>query len=328
MPSRFHAGELAVQERARGRERAARVGGSIHGTVPPAAKAFLEQRRFVVLATADAEGRPWASILTGSPGFATVPDPVEVRIDAAPLPGDPLADNLPTSAFAGLLAIDLATRRRMRVNGRLEHTAGRPITIRVDQVYSNCPKYIQRRAVEQGMPREEPRLARRAASLTEAQRDWIRRADTFFIATLHPEHGADASHRGGMPGFVRVEGEKLVWPDYAGNLMYNTLGNIAAYPRAGLIVPDFDSGAVLQLTGGAAIEWDAVRSADVPGAERLVELVVDEVVEIAGTVLPSAQVLDYSPFNPPPGDPGPASRSLPAPRSRRSASPDRSPRHP
>jgi predicted pyridoxine 5'-phosphate oxidase superfamily flavin-nucleotide-binding protein len=305
MPSRFHAGELAVQERAGARERAARVGGSIHGTVPPAAKAFLEQRRFVVLATADHEGRPWASILTGPPGFATVPDPIQLRIDAAPLPGDPLAGNLRTGAFAGLLAIDLATRRRMRINGRLEGPAGRPLTLRVDQVYANCPKYIQRRAAEEGMPPEAPRVSRRAESLTEEQRAWIRRADSFFIATLHRDAGADASHRGGMPGFVSVEGDRLVWPDYAGNLMYNTLGNIAVNPRAGLVVPDFDSGAVLHLTGQAAIDWDPFRAAEVPGAERLVELIVEEVVEIAG-VLPPASVLDYSPFTPPVGRPGPS----------------------
>jgi hypothetical protein len=306
MPSRFHAGELAVQERAGVRERSARVGGSIHGAVPPAAKAFLERRRFVVLASADVEGRPWASILTGPPGFATVPDPLQLRIDAAPPPGDPLAGNLRTGGFTGLLAIDLATRRRMRVNGRLECTAGRPITIRVDQVYSNCPKYIQRRAAEEGMPWEASRVSQRAESLTEEQRAWIRRADSFFIATLHPDAGADASHRGGMPGFVSVEGNRLVWPDYAGNLMYNTLGNIAAHPRAGLVVPDFDSGAVLQLTGRAAIEWDPIRTAEVPGAERLVELVVEEVLEIAGVLPSPARVLDYSPFNPPVGRPGPS----------------------
>jgi hypothetical protein len=306
MSSRYHAGELAVQERAGVRERAARIGGSIHGAVPPAATAFLRQRRFVVLATADSESRPWASILTGPPGFATVSDPMEVRIDATPLPGDPLGDNLRTSRFAGLVAIDLANRRRMRVNGQVEYATDQPITIHVDQVYSNCPKYIQRRPAEDGMPREAPRLARRAGSLTEKQRAWIRRADTFFIATLHPEAGADASHRGGMPGFVSVDGDRLAWPDYAGNLMYNTLGNIAVHPRAGLMVPDFDSGAALLVTGRAAIEWDPISIAGVPGAERLVELAVDEVVEIAGMLPPSARVPEYSPFNPPVG------RSLPS----------------
>jgi hypothetical protein len=223
-----------------------------------------------------------------------------------PLPGDPLAGHLRTGAFAGLLAIDLAARRRMRVNGRLECAAGRPITIRVDQVYSNCPKYIQRRAAEEGVPQEAPRTFQRAESLSEEQRAWIRRADSFFIATLHPDAGADASHRGGMPGFVSVDGDRLVWPDYAGNLMYNTLGNIAVHPRAGLLFPDFESGAMLQVTGRAAIEWDPVRTAEVPGAERLVELVVEELVEIAGVLPPFVRLLDYSPFNPPVGSTGPS----------------------
>jgi hypothetical protein len=180
------------------------------------------------------------------------------------------------------------------VNGALESGADGEIVIRVEQVYSNCPKYIQRRTVEREELGGAARLVRRATVLTEEQRAWLRRADTFFIATLNPEEGADASHRGGMPGFIEVEGDRLVWPDYAGNMMYNTLGNIAVHPRAGLLVPDFSSGSVLQLTGRAGILWSG---GDVPGAERRVELEVEEVVEIAG-VLPPAEAVEYSPFNP------------------------------
>lgn len=290
----FHRGELAVQERVGVRRQAAKIGGSIHGAVPPAAGAFLEQRRFVALATADPDGRAWASVLTGLPGFATAPHPLEVRIHASPSPGDPLGENVETSRFAGLLAIDLATRRRMRVNGALERGADGEIVIRVEQVYSNCPKYIQRRTVEREEPGDAARLVRHATVLTEEQQAWLRRADTFFIATLNPEEGADASHRGGMPGFIEVEGNRLVWPDYAGNMMYNTLGNIALHPRAGLLVPDFSSGSVLQLTGRAGVLWSG---GDVPGAERRVELEVEDVVEIAG-VLPPAEAVEYSPFNP------------------------------
>jgi predicted pyridoxine 5'-phosphate oxidase superfamily flavin-nucleotide-binding protein len=290
----FHRGELAVQDRVGVRQQAAKIGSSIHGAVPPAAGAFLEQRRFVVLATADPYGRPWASILTGSPGFAFAAHPLEVRLQASPAPGDPLEGNVETSRFAGLLAIDLATRRRMRVNGVLERESEGEMVIGVEQVYSNCPKYIQRRTVEREAPVGTARLVRRAGLLTGEQRAWLRRADTFFIATLNPEDGADASHRGGMPGFIGVEGERLIWPDYAGNMMYNTLGNIALHPRAGLLVPDFSSGSVLQLTGRAGILWSG---GDLPGAERRVELEVEEVVEIAG-VLPPADAVEYSPFNP------------------------------
>ncbi|MGH7579347.1 MAG: pyridoxamine 5'-phosphate oxidase family protein, partial [Gemmatimonadales bacterium] len=191
-----------------------------------------------------------------------------------------------TARFVGLLAIDPATRRRMRAYGRLAWSPGEPMVIRLDQVYSNCPRYIQARVVEEAAAPGTPRPAGRSAALTDAQRAWIRRADTFFIATLNPEEGADASHRGGRPGFIQVEGNRLVWPDYAGNMMYNTLGNIAVHPRAGLAVPDFDSGGILQLTGRAAIDWDPSPAAAAAGAERLVELVVEEVIEIAGVLRP------------------------------------------
>lgn len=280
----FHRGELAVQERAGVREQAAKIGRSIHDAVPPAAKAFLEQRRFVVLATADQDDRPWASALTGPPGFATAPAPSAVWVDAVPAPGDPLGAHLERSRFAGLLAIDLATRRRMRVNGALGRPAGDPIVIRVEQVYSNCPKYIQRRSVEREEPGRAARFVRRAGGLSEEQRAWLRRADTCFLATVNPEEGADASHRGGPPGFIEVDGDRLLLPDYAGNMMYNSLGNIALHPCAGLLVPDFLTGSVLQLTGRASILWDG---GDLPGAERRVALEVEDVVETAGILSPA-----------------------------------------
>jgi hypothetical protein len=104
-----------------------------------------------------------------------------------------------------------------------------------------------------------------------------------------------------MPGFVRVEataaGDRLTWPDYAGNAMFNTLGNIAAHPWAGIVVPDFASGATLQLTGRAAVDWDPAHAA-AAGAERLVALDVDAVVETRGALPFRLGRPEYSPFNP------------------------------
>jgi predicted pyridoxine 5'-phosphate oxidase superfamily flavin-nucleotide-binding protein len=298
MGSAYHAGELEVQERAGVRLMAGKIAGSIHHSLPPVASAFLEQRRFVVVATEGEDGRPWASMLTGQPGFARVLDPRTVRIEAVPVPGDPLEGNLDVSRFIGLIAPDLAARRRLRINGRLERAGDGALLLHADQVYSNCPKYIQRRDGDEGTVERMPVLVRRAGSLTAEQRDWIRRADTFFIATLSPEVGADASHRGGMPGFVTVAGDRLVWPDYTGNSMFNTLGNIAAHPWAGLLFPDFESGAVLQLTGRATIDWDQTRAAAVSGAERLVRFEAEQAVEIAGVLPLGLRLLEYSPFNP------------------------------
>ncbi|HEX6104721.1 MAG TPA: pyridoxamine 5'-phosphate oxidase family protein [Gemmatimonadales bacterium] len=270
----FHRGELLVQERAGVRGRAERVAGSIRGEMPAPARSFLEDRRSVVLAAADERGRPWASALGGPAGFVRASDSRTVRIEALPPPGDPLSQPIESTEFAGLLAIDLATRRRMRVNGRLARENG-ALLIRADQVYANCPKYIHPREAE--VSRGAGLVAApRGAGLTDAQRDWIARADTFFIATMYPGEGADASHRGGPPGFVSVAGNRLAWSDYAGNMMYNTLGNIAAYPRAGLLVPDFSTGANLLLTGAARIVWPAQGR----GGQRIVELEVEETVEL------------------------------------------------
>src|SRR5262249_15137314 len=141
MTSEFHSGELELQARTGVRETANRVAKAIHPNVPLAAEAFLEARRLVVLAAVDAENRPWASLLTGPAGFVQRLDDHTIRIDAEPAPSDPLATNLRKDSFAGILVPDLATWRRLRINGRLEIVDG-AIVIHVDQVYSNCPKYI------------------------------------------------------------------------------------------------------------------------------------------------------------------------------------------
>jgi hypothetical protein len=145
--------------------------------------------------------------------------------------------------------------------------------------------------------KEKSILCRR--SLTEKQRRWIREADTFFVASSHSDGGVDASHRGGNPGFVQVVNEsRLVWPDYSGNMMFQTLGNIAVNPRTGLLFIDFKKGDTLQLTGQASINWEVNRAINFPGAERLVEFDIEEAVEITNTIPFRWQFIESSPFNP------------------------------
>ena len=116
------------------------------------------------------------------------------------------------------------------------------------------------------------------------------------LATAHPESGLDASHRGGKPGFVRVENEKrLVFPDYPGNNMFNSLGNISSYPRAGLLFPDFQSGASLQITGAASIVWEGSQIAKFPGARRLVGIDIERIVELSPGMLLKFEFKGYSP---------------------------------
>ena len=241
----------------------------------------------IVVGCVGADGRVWASLLAGESGFVRALDERTVRVAAAPFPGDPLVEALQGAGTeVGVLAIDLATRRRLRLNGEAER---RPDGIygRTQQVYANCPKYIQAREPVTGgaEPGSQDGYTLRSRGLTDEQRRLLSNADTFFIASAHPEGGADTSHRGGNPGFVRLlDKSTLEFPDYSGNTMFNTLGNIASNPSAGLLFLDFEGGGTLQLTGDARIVWDAGRAARFAGAERVVEFRVQEAVETRGVV--------------------------------------------
>lgn len=269
----YHPGELAVQRLAGVPAQAARVGGIIRPEMPPAAVAFLREQRLAVVASVGPGGEVWATLLTGPQGFMRALDERTLRVEASHnAGGEQLLDNLKHKAEVGVLAIEFETRRRMRLNGRAEVSGAGVIRVRSEQVYSNCPKYIhEREVVSHGPDMAVGPSVRRFSKLTDEHRRLISQSDTFFIATFHAEGGADASHRGGDPGFVRAaEDGTLLWPDYQGNGMFNTLGNIHDHPPAGLLFVNFEEGHTLQLSGTARVVWDAA---------RLVEFRVAEVLE-------------------------------------------------
>ena len=130
-------------------------------------------------------------------------------LTARPTEGDPLTGALSRPTRVGMIAIEPATRRRMRLNG-LMRADGDGLSMALHQVYANCPKYIHKRTVEEVVAREDP-SARPAPTtttvLTQRQQQWIRGADTFFISSRSSNGDADCSHRGGNPGFIHVENE-------------------------------------------------------------------------------------------------------------------------
>lgn len=300
--SGWHAGERAVQERVGEADRADRSLAGIRPEIPRVAAAFLAAQRILALGGRDAQGRVWCSLLAGPRGFARASDDRTVDVAARPVPGDPLAEPLAAGpAEVGLLAIEPQTRRRMRINGTAEPT-GDGLRVRTGAVFANCPKYIQARTVaeEAGGHAGAPPRRSVSAALTPAQQAFVARADTFFVASAHPGGAADASHRGGAPGFVAVrDGTSLSWPDYTGNSMYMTLGNLELDPRAGLLFVDWDGGATLQLTGRATVDFSPERAAALPGAHRILDFAVDEVVELGGRALASWRLRERSRFNPP-----------------------------
>ncbi|MBW4663642.1 MAG: pyridoxamine 5'-phosphate oxidase family protein [Chroococcus sp. CMT-3BRIN-NPC107] len=291
----YHAGEIAVQARvgvqAEAESLAQGMGGAI---IKPAMQNFLASQRLAIACTIDANNRVWASLLTGKLGFLQAVAEQIVKID---IDSDELKENLRLKDELGLLVIDLATRRRLRLNGKAK-VQDKKIYLHTQQVYFNCPQYIQKREIKATTNRGKPNI-QIGATLSPQQQQFIQQADTFFIASFHPQSGADASHRGGYPGFVRVlQKDELVFPDYAGNNMFNTLGNLVENPQAGLLFIDFATGDTLQLTGKAAIAWDSQIALEFAGAERLVEFQIEKVKSLSATTPWQWQFKEYSPYLP------------------------------
>jgi predicted pyridoxine 5'-phosphate oxidase superfamily flavin-nucleotide-binding protein len=270
----WHPGEVALQASLGVSERLAEVGRHvIRDHLIEQHQSFYPLLPMAVLGSVDAAGDAWATVRTGYPGFMEAVDDLHLHLDLQRDPLDPADVGMDDGRAIGLLGIDLGTRRRNRLNGEVVRDKT-GFSVRVEQSFGNCPKYIQLRGAyyvnDPTMPSEVSPLI--AVSMNETVRHLIEHADTFFVASyvdLADGHRqVDVSHRGGPAGFVRIDGESLVVPDYAGNLFFNTLGNIAVNPRAGLTFVDFETGGLLQLTGDAVIIDDA-GMALLPGAERM-----------------------------------------------------------
>lgn len=291
----FHAGEAAIQRKAGAgvRDKLARVGRQvIRDRMSGQHREFFAQLPFVVLGALDAQGQPWASVLANRPGFITTPDDATMHIGACMLPHDPLHAALAAGAAIGLLGIEPHTGRRNRMNGVIGQIGPQHMSVQVSQSFGNCAKYIQKRKPAYAK-RSAPATAHSAPSLDARARSIIEQADTFFIATAHPQaniaptaaNGADVSHRGGTPGFVRVDdATSLTAPDFIGNFFFNTLGNLALNPRAGLLFIDFENGDLLYLAVTAEILWGADDTAQFPGAQRLLRFSVQQVTHLAGAL--------------------------------------------
>lgn len=306
----FHRGEQEIQNRLGVREKLARIGPrAIKDYLIDQHRAFFEQIPLVFYAALDQHGRPWASTLCAYPGFITSPDPRTLTITADALAGDPVYAQLATGSDIALLGLIFQTQRRNRANGRVARIESGQINIRVHQSFGNCPKYIAQRMFSARQPEPaEPSPPRRSEGLDQQHRKIIENANTFFIATQcasdvdADRNGIDVSHRGGKPGFVRVDDDHtLTWPDFAGNQFFNTLGNILVNPATGLFFIDYATGDLLYMTGHAKILWVDETVSGFKGAERLVQFTLSEIVHATAALPFSSEASEPSPFLEPTG---------------------------
>ncbi|MBX2877419.1 MAG: pyridoxamine 5'-phosphate oxidase family protein [Saprospiraceae bacterium] len=301
----FHQGELAVQKMAGQSDMARRVGRMIGSEIMGPAIPFIQNQSTAYLGSVDPAGRLWASLLLGEEGFVEVADERGVIFHKEMIRStslDLLYQNIEQNPQVGVLFMEPEYRRRYRVNGPLTNEKNQ-LLLNVKEAFGNCPKYIQASTIT--LPQQPPPLStivNTGSTLRKEFTDWVRQADTFILSTRSAAGKVDTSHRGGRPGFIEVLPDgRLRIPDYPGNSLFQTLGNIYENPNTGLLFVDFQKGETLQLTGKGELAFDQNSETDLNKSgdtgrfwlfqtEKWIHTQQHHAVDWA--------FLSYSPFNP------------------------------
>ncbi|KAJ5959491.1 Riboflavin synthase-like beta-barrel [Penicillium vulpinum] len=280
--------------------------------------AFLVQQcPLVALGTLDSQGRPWSTIWGGKVGFAkpVAESLIDLRtqVDSK---YDPVVQALltgnKTDAYTGKmvsgLAIDLENRRRVKLYGRMvagslsDRDAGQAqLVVHIEESLGNCPKYMNKKHIVPAQPGSK--LISDSPQLNSTAVELLSRADTMFISSSHGSSTMDTNTRGGPPGFMRVEsnnasGAVVVYPEYSGNRLYQTLGNLQTTPLAGFVVPDFDSGNVLYFTGSTEILAGKEADAILPRSNLAVRVTIAAAIFVENGLGFRGEAGDPSPYNP------------------------------
>ncbi|KAL2835252.1 hypothetical protein BDW59DRAFT_168497 [Aspergillus cavernicola] len=295
-------------------------------TVPfltPRAGLLMQQSPLLAIGALDHDGKPWSSLWGGEEGFATptsassfdIKTPVGETYD--PVVESLLLDSTGNSGKpVSFLAVDLENRRRVKLFGKI--TAGSlnvandderiragiaHLAVHVDGSLGNCPKYLNAKRIVPAPP--DPKLISETPQLHPGAIDLLSHADCLFISSSHGTQDMDTNIRGGPPGFVRVvsnepRGAVFVYPEYSGNRLYQTLGNLQTTPLAGYVFPDFETGNALFVTGTTEILLGKDASPVLPHSNIVVRV----------TVTAARFVAKALPFRGAPGKPSPYNPSI------------------
>ncbi|PPR00315.1 hypothetical protein CVT24_004602 [Panaeolus cyanescens] len=298
----WHRGEAAVRQKL-GYDKIPqlrRAFDMISGEMPEQHSTFYTTRlHFLPITTLDQEGRPWGSIASGKggePGFVRHPKYNTLVFDIESWNGDPLLENIRGDGphlIAGI-GVEVATRRRNKFAGTIHKNSRNEnsisLEVEVTQAIGNCPKYITVRDVYP-ITDNTPTVLHSENHLSEDQVladeaiELIMNSDTTFLGTTYaaaekesdwnPSH-VGMNHRGGRPGFIRVRKDKrtVVLPDFSGNRIMTSLGNVEATPYASLTFVSFTTGDILYVTGTAKNYFGDDARAIMPLQDSLTEIYV------------------------------------------------------
>ena len=256
----YHAGQLAIQkitgEEEIAKARIPMIETSLHERSIP----FIEDQVLAFPGSEDSNGNIWISLLVGERGFISVPSLKEIKFDLSKVTSnrsDIFFKNIETKPTVGLLFHEAARRARYRAWG-VARREGDQLSFDINMGYKSCPKHIQREVIE--VPKNSKPISseyQNGTTLGKSEQEWISNAHTFFIATQTKKGDVEASHKGGSPGFIEIQEDGILRvPDYFGNSIYSTLGNIYENPKAALLFINYKKGETLQITGTAELQFD------------------------------------------------------------------------
>ena len=304
MDSIFHNGQLAVQK-ITGEEAIAK--GRIHmikDAIHPRSVSFIEHQILAFLGSEDSNGALWLSLLIGERGFISIPSVQEITIDLSKVIStkeDIFFKNITTNPTVGLLFHEAQRRARYRAWG-IARRENDQLHFAIKMGYPSCPKHIQREVIELPKSTEvETTKYQKGTLLGEFEHEWIRNAHTFFITTQTKKGDIESSHRGGNPGFIEILDNGLLRvPDYLGNSIYSTLGNIYENPKAALLFVDYKKGETLQLSGIAALQFDQNSKDDLyksGDTGRFWTFETKQWIRTLNHHKVNSEFIDFSPFN-------------------------------
>ncbi|EEA28413.1 hypothetical protein TMatcc_003255 [Talaromyces marneffei ATCC 18224] len=287
------------------------------------------------LGALDDDGRPWSTVWGGETGFSSVidtdivgmravvdrlHDPVVNSLfgDAKGTNGSTIRTNGQGKMISGV-TIDLENRKRVKLYGKvimgtledpedegnlgLEGKRGHAqLVVKIEESLGNCPKYLHKKHIIPAIP--QPKLISASSQLSPQAIELINKADCFFISSYHQNTDMDTNYRGGPSGFVRIisnqpEGAVLVYPEYSGNRLYQSLGNLMMNHRAGLIFPDFERGDAVYMTAETEILINDDADAILPRSNLAVKMTNVEARYVEKALGFRGIPVDISPYTPP-----------------------------
>jgi len=250
----FHKGEHHIQELMSVRQSSDALSSLIQNKIPPIAKDFLEELNFCMVSLNTKQFNLYTITIYSTSSFIEIIDNSTILISLDYRSHIPKIFFEEENLNIGMIGLNFENSKRIRINGKGQIKDNK-LKINIDEIYSNCPKYIKKRIFSKNLSTKTKQNVITESLLSTDIIHTISNLDTFFIASSHNEKGVDISHKGGTNGFIKVISPiKLEFVDLPGNNLYNTLGNIYTNPYINIFFIDFDRRNTYQILGKATIE--------------------------------------------------------------------------